>query len=317
MKRTIILTLAGTALIAGTLAEARPGGRLRDKLGQRGAQTGQGADDTQIARFGRANNTGTPIKYGDDKAQRVQVWPARKDAAGRKPPLAVFIHGGGWQKGFPELVDAKPKFFAEHGWAFASIGYRLLPDSPVEEQGRDVGRALTELRKQAARFGYDPDRILLLGHSAGAHLTALVSTDPQYAGDSFAAIKGAILIDGACYDVPAQIASSGWMAKRTYIPAFGEDPARQLRLSPITHAGGRDVADWLLLYTSSRDDAKEQSEALAAALRRGGVLTELFQVPSTKRNPLQGHLEINKEFGAPGYTANPQIEAIMRRVASR
>jgi arylformamidase len=315
MKRAAILTLAGAALIAGTLADARPGGRLRDRLAQRGAQQGQGADDTQVARFGRADNTGTPIKYGDDKAQRVQIWPAKDRTAGRKPPLAVFIHGGGWQKGFPELVDAKPKFFAERGWAFASIGYRLLPGSPVEEQARDVGRALADLRKQAARFGYDPDRILLLGHSAGAHLTALVSTDPQYAEANFAAIKGAILIDGACYDVPAQIASSGWMAKRTYIPAFGNDPARQLQLSPITHAGGRDVGDWLLLYTSTRDDAKDQSESLASALRRGGAKTELFMVPSTKRNPLQGHLEINKEFGTPGYAANPQIEAMMRRVA--
>lgn len=315
MTKTIILTIAGAALIAGTIAEARPGGRLRDRLAQRGSPAAQGADDTQIARFGRADNSGTPIKYGEDKAQRIQVWPVKNRTAGKRPPLAVFVHGGGWQKGFPELVDAKPKFFAERGWAFASTGYRLLPDSPVEEQARDLGRALTELRKQAARFGYDPDRILLFGHSAGAHLTALVSTDPQYAGASFAAIRGAILIDGACYDVPAQIASSRWMAERTYLPAFGTDPARQLALSPITHAGGRDVPDWLLLYTSARADARTQSEGLAAALRRGGAQTQLFQVPSAKRNPLMGHLDINKEFGAPGYAANPQIEAMMQRVA--
>jgi acetyl esterase/lipase len=311
MKHRTILLLGAAAALATGIAQAKPGDRLRERRAAAGAL----ADDTAIERSGRADKTGTKVMYGSDAAQRVLVWPAKDHTAGARPPLAVFIHGGGWQKGFPELVDNKPVWFKDHGWAFASIGYRLLPGNPVEEQARDVGRALTKLRVEAAKFGYDPDRILLFGHSAGAHLTALVSSDPQYAGDSFAAIKGAILIDGACYDVPAQIATSAWMAKRTYIPAFGEDPARQRQLSPITHAGGRDVGDWLLLYTSARDDAKAQSEALAAALRRGGTLTELAMVPSTKRNPLAGHLEINKEFGTANYAANPQIEAIMRRVA--
>jgi acetyl esterase/lipase len=317
MKYRTIMLLAGAAVLAAGIAQAKPGDRLRERIAERRAAQGGtgGADDTMIERSGRADQTGTKVMYGSDAAQRVLVWPAKDRAGGSRPPLAVFIHGGGWQKGFPELVDNKPAWFKEHGWAFASIGYRLLPDSPVEEQARDVGRALAKLRAEAAKFGYNPDRILLFGHSAGAHLTALVSSDPQYAGNSFAAIKAAILIDGACYDVPRQIESSAWMAKRTYIPAFGEDPARQRALSPITHAGGRDVGDWLLLYTSARDDAQAQSEALAAALRRGGTLTELVKVPSTKRNPLAGHLEINKEFGTSGYAANPQIEAIMRRVA--
>ena len=324
MKHRTIQMLGITAVLATSIAQAKPGDRFRERMAERRAESGAtgGADDTQIERSGRANKTGIKVSYGSDEAQRVLIWRAgdrrvgaEADARpGQRPPLAVFIHGGGWQKGMPELVDNKPAWFKDHGWAFASIGYRLLPGSPVEEQARDVGRALAELRKQAVRFGYDPDRILLFGHSAGAHLTALVSSDPQYAGDSFGAIKAAILIDGACYDVPAQIAASPFMAKRTYIPAFSEDPARQRQLSPITHAGGRDVSDWLLLYTAARDDAKAQSEALAAALRRGSTLTELVQVPSTE-SARKAHLEINRAFGTASYAANPQIEAIMRRVA--
>jgi arylformamidase len=317
--RTILLLGAAAVLAAGlapNIAGAKPGDRLRERMAERRAAQGGtgGADDTQIERSGRADKTGTKVSYGSDEAQRVLIWPARDRDRATRPPLAVFIHGGGWQKGFPELVDNKPAWFKEHGWAFASIGYRLLPGSPVEEQARDVGRALAKLRAEATKYGYDPDRILLFGHSAGAHLTALVSSDPQYAGDSFGAIKAAILIDGACYDVPAQIAASPFMAKRTYIPAFGDDPARQRQLSPITHTGGRDVADWLLLYTSARDDAENQSRALAAALGRGRVATELFEVPSTQ-SARKAHLEINREFGLSGYAANPQIEAIMRRVA--
>lgn len=255
------------------------------------------------------------ISYGSSEAQRVLLW--RAPAGQARPPLAVYVHGGGWQNGEPEMVAEKPAFFAQHGWAFASIGYRLLPEAPVEEQAADVGRALRALREQAARGGYDPDRILLFGHSAGAHLAALVASDPQYAGDAFAAIRGVIPVDGACYDVPAQMAAGGFMVERTYVPAFGRDPARQRALSPITHAGGRDVADWLLLYTSARDDAAAQSRALGAAIERGGAQVQLVEVPARSRNALAAHREINVDFGTANYAANPAILAMMARIERR
>ena len=260
------------------------------------------------------------ISYGDDERQRILFYapaPPAANARRRAPPLAVYIHGGGWAMGRPEMVENKPAWFREQGWAFASVGYRLLPGAPVETQAADIGAALRRLRADAARLGYDPDRILLFGHSAGAHLTALVSSDPQFAGDAFAAIRGAILIDGAAYDVPQQMEAGGrFMRERTYIPAFGTDPARQRALSPITHAGGRDVPDWLLLYTSARPDAAMQSRGLAAALDRGGARTELVEVPSAGR-AMQGHMEINRDFGTPGYAARDAVLAIMRRVAGQ
>jgi arylformamidase len=261
------------------------------------------------------------LSYGSDDDQRILFFaptPAAQNERRRPPPLAVYIHGGGWAHGQPEMVENKPAWFRQHGWAFASVGYRLLPDAPVETQAADVGAALRHLRAEAGRLGYDPDRILLFGHSAGAHLTALVSADPQYAGDAFAAVRGAILIDGACYDVPAQMAAGArFMTQRTYIPAFGTDPVRQRALSPITHAGGRDVPDWLLLYTSARNDAEDQSRGLAAALDRRRVRTQLFEVPAQSRNPLAGHMEINRDFGTASYAANAEILAIMRRVADQ
>lgn len=302
-------------------AEGQPGERLRRWREQRGAAGGR-----PLRREGRgADRRGsiaadTVIRYGDDAAQRILVFapPAPlPNERRRAPPLAVYVHGGGWQQGEPEMVAEKPAWFRQHGWAFASVGYRLLPGAPIETQAADIGAALRQLRADAVRLGYDPDRILLFGHSAGAHLSALVSADPQYAGEAFGAIRGTILIDGACYDVPAQLAAGGrFMAQRTYIPAFGTDPARQRALSPITHAGGRDVPDWLLLYTSARDDAEAQSRSLAAALARSRVRTQLFEVPSTGRQ-MQGHMEINRDFGTPGYAANDAVLALMRRVAGQ
>lgn len=260
----------------------------------------------------------TLIRYGDSADQRIRLWPApASSAAGIRPPLAVFVHGGGWQHGTPEMVAEKPAWFARHGWAFASVGYRLLPESPVEEQAADVGRALRQLRADAARLGYDPDRILLFGHSAGAHLSALVATNPDYAGDAFAAIRGVIPIDGACYDVVEQMRDGGrFMMQRTYVPAFGTDPARHRTLSPTTHAGGRDAPDWLLLYTSARDDAARQSRLLSDALLRGtNVRAQLFEVPAHTARPLAAHREINVEFGTADYAANDLVLAMMHRIA--
>lgn len=306
------LLLGLTAIVFTTIAEARPGGRLRERLAERRAEAGQSAQPASA-------KPGELLRYGSSEDQRILFYPAPPPASNerrRAPPLAVYVHGGGWSKGTPEMVAQKPQWYADHGWAFASIGYRLLPDAPVEDQARDVGAALIKLRAEAARLGFDPDRILLTGHSAGAHLAALVSTDPSYAGSAFAAIKGTIPIDGACYDVVAQMAQGGpLMRKRTYVPAFGTDPTRQRALSPTIHAGGRDVRDWLLLYTSARDDAQQQSAALSAALRRSGARTAVFAVPARSKQKLSAHREINVEFGTPGYAANAQVEAIMRRVA--
>jgi arylformamidase len=291
--------------------------RWRERRGQAAQAERRGQQQGQRLRNSTAADT--LISYGDDAAQRILFYAAPQpspNARRRAPPLAVYIHGGGWAHGQPEMVENKPGWFRQNGWAFASIGYRLLPGAPVETQAADIGAGLRRLRVEAGRLGYDPDRLLLFGHSAGAHLTALISADPHYAGDAFGAIRGAILIDGACYDVPAQIAASGrLMTQRTYIPAFGTDPARQRALSPITHAGGQDVPDWLLLYTSARDDAEAQSRSLATALERARVRAHLLQVPSPSDNQLAGHMAINRDFGTAGYVGNDAVLAIMRRVA--
>ncbi len=87
---------------------------------------------------------------------------------------------------------------------------------------------------------------------------------------------------------------------------------------PKLRAGERDsatIGDWPLLYTSARDDAQQRSDALSSALRRSGASTERFAVPAKSKQKLSAHREINVEFSAPGYAANPQIEAIMRRAA--
>jgi acetyl esterase/lipase len=92
-------------------------------------------------------------------------------AAASDPPLLVWIHGGGWQRGARKPVSTVE--FVRGGYAMASIDYRLSPVAAFPAQSHDIKGAIRFLRANAGRFGYDADRIGVLGVSAGAHLAAL------------------------------------------------------------------------------------------------------------------------------------------------
>ena len=276
----------------GKRMEARPEGRA-----------GAGAGGGQYA----SARISSSVTYGDHLRQRVDVYTP-DDAVG-DAPLIVFVHGGGWKMGDRARVGAKPQHFKDMGMVFASAGYRVLPDAPVEAQAADLGAALRALRGQAEAGGFDPDRIVLMGHSAGAHLAALVASDPAHAGTAFDAIRGVVLLDGAGYDVAAAVAKPTMEAPTLYRDVFGTDPARHKALSPIAHAGGRDAPHWLALYVAERETAAAQSEALVTALKAAGRDAEAVAISGTD------HAGINRELGTPqGKAQTDAVDAFLARV---
>ena len=252
---------------------------------------------------------GQDLAYGRDANQRIAFYPAPV-TADKKPPLILYVHGGGWMRGQPERVSVKPAWAARMGAAFGSIGYRLFPDAPVEQQARDIAAAVHYMRQNAVRLGFDPDHILLIGHSAGAHLAALVSSDRQYLGADMAAIRGVIPIDGACYDIPAQIKAAPFMAKRLYLPTFGTGIARQRALSPVNHAKTPNVARWLILYASGRHDSPDQAQALALALKTQGTTAHAQGVAL-------GHGDMNRLFGTGDYPVQAEVDRFVREALAR
>lgn len=251
------------------------------------------------------------LSYGADPLQELDFWRGRSPAA----PLVIFVHGGGWARGDKRMMDGSDKLrhWRGLGYAVASMNYRLVPDATVEQQARDVADAVALLKRQAGQLGIDPGRIALVGHSAGAHLVALVGTDPAYlrqAGLSFADIAGIVPLDGAAYDVPAQMSDGPQIMQRTYRQAFGEDPARQARLSPTRQAAAPNAASFLILHVQ-REDGVRQSEALAAALRRAGTQA---QVQGFAGTGLRGHAQINRDMGDPDYPATAVLDAFLARI---
>lgn len=252
------------------------------------------------------------IAYGSDPLQKLDFHPASTD---RPAPLVLFVHGGGWQRG--DKRNATGEFKAPHyngqGYHFASINYRLVPEATVEQQAADVAAALAKLLAEADRLKIDRSRVVLMGHSAGAHLVALVGTDPQYlrgAGLSYRDIRGVIPLDGAAYDVPAQMDENARLMGDTYKQAFGTDPARQKALSPTHHAAAPNAPAFLILHVQRRDGTA-QSKGLGDALRKGGTDAA---VQGFEGRGLQGHAEINRRLGDPDYPATPVVDAWLKKV---
>jgi len=152
---------------------------------------------------------------------------------------------------------------------------------------------------------------VLMGHSAGAHLVALVGTDPQYlkaAGVPIAAVKGVVLLDGAGYDVAAQANAPLNLVRPMYNAAFGTDPKRQAALSPTRHAAAPNVGRWLILPIERRADSRAQSDGLADALNRAGASATVVAVPG------ESHGSLNKGLGQADDFATEKVNGFLAAV---
>jgi arylformamidase len=304
MIRKTLLALAACSVIA---VAAIPGeASLRDRIRERMTQ--------RMGEQIKADQTtdGRDMAYGKDPLQTLAFWsPAAKSAG--PAPLVLFVHGGGWKRGDKSNGTGKAKIahYRALGYAVASVNYRLVPDATVEQQASDVASALAYVKAHAADLGIDPARIVLMGHSAGAHLVALVGTDPRYlraAGLSERDVAGIVPIDGAAYDVPKQMRIGARIMGETYEQAFGTDPGRQRAISPTLQAAAPNAPAFLIIHVQ-RKDGIEQSRGLADALRKAGTSV---QINDFEGRGLQGHMDINRKLCLPDYPATPVVDAWLK-----
>lgn len=145
-------------------------------------------------------------------------------------PVIFFVHGGAWIMGDKNQLGIYEKLggaLAKRGIGAVSTNYRLSPGVKHPEHVKDVARAFAWTHRNIAKFGGDPNRLFVCGHSAGAHLIALLATDESYLkaeGLSLTAIGGAIPISGLLALPPDLLPG-----------VFGRDPAIRKAASPIHH----------------------------------------------------------------------------------
>ncbi len=245
--------------------------------------------------FGQgATKSDLPYREPPNHATSLDVYAP---ASGTNHPVLVWIHGGAWQFGDKRGVQLKPQAFNAQGFVFVSVNYRLHPEATYQDQAADVAAAIHWVRDHAREFRGSPDLIFLMGHSAGAHLAALVATDARYLKAEemkLSALQGVVLLDGACYDIPRQLRLCPPQLRQMYRGVFSDDPAAQRDASPLTHvAKDAGIPPFLILHVANRPDSRLQSQALAAQLKSAGTFAEV--VPAEGKT----HATINRELGEP------------------
>ena len=214
------------------------------------------------------------------KSHSLDVY-APKDA--KNAPVLIFIHGGGWRNGDksnPGVGSQPAAHFCAQGFVFVSINYRLTPAGKHPANIQDVAKAVAWVHNHIAEHGGDPAQISIMGHSAGAHLTALVAADDRWLkaeGKSLAILKRAVLLDTAAYDIPRFIKEfasdrQGAGMKSLYVSAFGDTESAWCDASPQAHiAPGKHIPPMLMFFTGSRMAANTLAPAFAEALTKAGA----------------------------------------------
>jgi arylformamidase len=129
------------------------------------------------------------LRYGPAERQEIDLFVP--EGTESPIPLLLFIHGGFWQVGSKDSVAFPARFWNAKGIAYATLGYRLVPDAPLKDTIGDARLGLEVLAREAKAFGLDARRIAVAGHSAGAHLAAML-----VAGQEQPSVRALCLLSG-------------------------------------------------------------------------------------------------------------------------
>ena len=213
-----------------------------------------------------------------------------------KAPVVIAVHGGGWQNGNRATFKHLGPHLAKNGYAVFAIGYRLGKAGIFPKEVYDVKAAIQFVRAKAADLGVDPDRIGLMGASAGAHLVALVGLAheqfaSEYRSDPHAAtpanVKAVVAFYGI-YDMVAQWQHDQISRPRDQITEkfLAASPAQNRRVyfesSPMSYATiGANRPRFLLIHGTEDDvvDPATQTQPFLIALRQAGIVANRLVVP--------------------------------------
>ncbi len=252
----------------------------------------------------QAENVKRDIPYAEPANERQMLDVYAPDDA-KNLSVVFWIHGGGWQTGDKNSVQNKPQAFVDKGFVFVSTNYRLLPDVEMETIVRDVAKSIRWVHDHIAEHGGDPQRLLIMGHSAGAQRAALICTDDRYLkaeGLSLAIVKGCVPVDGDTYDVPLIIETAAARRKALGQPdpkfghyeKFGSDPAKHRDFSAVNHVSrDKGIPPFLLLHVADHLDTTAQAQRLGAVLKQADISAKVFGAKDTN------HTQINANLGLP------------------
>ncbi len=197
------------------------------------------------------------VGFGSGADQTLDLYAPREGSAGSRPVL-VFFYGGNWASGDKDLYRWVGRALAAQGFVTAVPDYRKAPAHPYPAFVEDAAAAVAKAREIAPAYGGDPNRVLLMGHSAGAYLAILLALDVsrlKSVGVEPAALRGAAGLAGPYDFYPFDVEASR--------VAFGAWP-RPTETQPITYARADAPPLWLAHGSDDRTVAVRHSRDLAA-----------------------------------------------------
>lgn len=206
-RRLVTVTTTVMAMIVALSALTVPHGARAALIASDAARVALSTDAVSV------DTASSDGRYGPRRAHRYTLISPSKTSvqpvgtARRRPPLVLFVHGGGWTMGDrADATDAAPvRALLADGWAVATISYRLAPTSEHPAQIRDVRRAVRHFRRHDDELGVDGSRMLLVGFSAGGHLALLAgATTPGI--DGVIAIAPVTDVDAFATRLPMAVA---------------------------------------------------------------------------------------------------------------
>ncbi|WP_244827239.1 alpha/beta hydrolase [Caballeronia sp. TF1N1] len=230
------------------------------------------------------------LPYGPTSRQRLDVY-APEEASQHARPVIVYFYGGSWQAGQRADSRGVADALAQRGFVAVTPDYRVYPETVFPGFLADAAASVRWARDHAHEFGGDPERIFVMGHSAGAHIAAMLATDGRYLqaqGMAKESLRGMIGLAGPYVAIPSE-------------PHMGDifPAAERAETLPIDFISGNEPP--MLLATGTADNVVDprNSERFAAALRAHDDSVEL------KRYPGYDHGRIVDAFTASAHANSP------------
>ena len=227
------------------------------------------------------------IEYKNINGKSLQLDIYRPKNIVKPAPLLVFIHGGGWRSGKRSDYLVYLTSFAKKGYMTATVSYRLLKDSPYPACAEDITDAVQWFYENGEKYGYDPDRIALIGGSAGAHLALLAAYEWKKPNDTIDRIakveprhriKAVVDIYGPI-DLTTDYAQHQSLVTSFMAHSYKEAPELYKEASPINYVDKGDPPTMILHGTSDDLVPISQSDMLKAKLDSLGVPNVYYKVP--------------------------------------
>jgi arylformamidase len=208
-------------------------------------------------------------------------------------PVIIYVHGGGWLEGDKtDDIEDKVNYFVDQRFIFVSINYRLTPDLTYPAHHEDITTAISWIKNNINQYKGDGTRLSLIGHSAGADMIALITTDHRLLEEFEVApeiIRCVVLLDAGGYDLPKIMTEENV----TYQQVFGLDPNTLTEASPINHLYYTTYAPRFLIVTRGNRDRTDDAVSFWAKLLATGHSAELVWANSLS------HLAVNRILGSP------------------